>query len=109
MASSAEDLRGSRVLVGISCLDPDGDVLAMIQTYGILTDLHDDVIVLTRNDGSTFGLPPDPTLLEAAGPGVYTLRGTGESIEDTDYLVRLTITINDATTIPEIEAHGFRP
>jgi len=47
----------------------------MIQTYGILTDLHDDVIVLTRNDGSTFGLPPDPTLLEAAGPGVYTVRG----------------------------------
>jgi hypothetical protein len=40
---------------------------------------------------------------------VYTLRGTGESIEDTDYLVRLTITINDATTIREIEAHGFRP
>ena len=109
MASSVDDLRGSRVLVGISCLDPGGEMLAMIQTHGVLTDLRDDVIVLTRDDGTTFGLPPDLTILEAAAPGEYTLRGTGESIEDPDYLVGLTITINDAASVREIEVHGFRP
>lgn len=56
-----------------------------MQTHGFL-ELREDVILLTRDDGSTFGLPPDPELPDVADPDRCTLQGTNESAGDPDYL-----------------------
>jgi hypothetical protein len=107
MTFSTDDRLGKRVLVGLTCVDPEGDVLTRLQTHGVVAEVRDDTILLTRDDGSSFGLPPAPELLEVAEPGIYTLRETGESIEDPDFLASLTITVNDHASIGEIRAHGF--
>jgi hypothetical protein len=109
VTNAADDLRGKRVLVGLTCVGPDNDVLLRLQTDGVVAEVREDVILLTREDGTTFGLPPDRQLLVGADRGVYTLRETGESIEDPDFLVSLTITINDLASLGDIKAHGFMP
>jgi hypothetical protein len=101
------DLVGKRVLVGLTCINSEGDVVAQFQTHGVVTKVGDDAISLTRDDGSSFGLPPAPELLDAADPGVYTLKETGESIEDPDFLASLTVTVTDLASNSEIKAHGF--
>jgi hypothetical protein len=104
----SEDLLGRTVLVGITCVDAEGDVVAKIQAHGKVQELRDDVILLARDDG-TFGLPPARDLLEPAEPGIYTLRATGESVEDPDFLLTLTVTVDDQGSVEEIEQHGFQP
>jgi len=77
--------------------------------YGVVAEVRDDVILLTRDDGTTFGLPPDRQLLAPADRGLYTHRETGNWIEDRDFLVALTITISDRASLGDIKAHGVMP
>ena len=74
-----------------------------------MTDVDEDVILLARSDGSTFGLPPIPELLDPAATGVYTLKETGEAIEDPDFLTSLTVTIHDRASLRKVETRGFAP
>jgi hypothetical protein len=107
--SASEELLGKRVLVGVTCVDTDGEEIARFQTHGLLTEVREDAILLARDDGSVFGLPPAPELLDRAEPGVYTLRETGEAIEDPDLLASLTVTVSDQDSVGELRAHGFSP
>lgn len=109
MTPSVSDLLGKRVLVGLTCVDPDEDVLDKLQTHGVVVEAREDAILLVRDDGSSFGLPPVYDLLVHAEPGVYTLHETGESIENPDFLASLRITINNPTNLAAIRTRGFEP
>jgi hypothetical protein len=82
MTQSRDDVLGKRVLVGITCIDPEEQLLTQFETHGIVSEITEDAIVLARNDGSTFGLPPGLEVLDPAEPAIYTLKETGESIEE---------------------------
>ena len=101
------ELLGKRVLVGVTCVDSDGGFVAQFQTHGVLAEIREEVMLLARDDGSTFGLPPAPDFLEVAEPGIYTLRETGESVEDPDFVASLTVTVNDPVSLGELRASGF--
>jgi len=102
----SDDLLGKHVLVGVTCLDPEGQPLTQFQTHGVVGEIREDAIVMTRSDGSTFGLPPAPELLDEAEPGIYTLRETGESVEDPDFLASLTVTVHDLGNMPSSRRTG---
>ncbi len=107
MTAEYNDLVGSRVLVGVTCLDPEGHLLTQFQTHGIVAAVREDAILVTRSDGSAYGLPPAPELFEVAEPGVYTMNETGESVEDPDFLASLTVTIHDPASLTELRDRGF--
>jgi hypothetical protein len=106
---TSDGLLGKRVLVGVTCVSPDGVEITRFQTHGVLTEAGENAMIVTRDDGSTFGLPPAPELLDRAEPGVYTLRDTGETIEDPDLLASLTVTVADEESLDDLWTHGFMP
>jgi hypothetical protein len=102
---SAGDLLGKRVLVGVTCVSPDNDeVLVQFQTHGLVTEVRGDVILLSRDDGTTFGLPPFLEIFDVAERGHYGLRETGESIEDPDFLVSMTVSNVNRDELREFQA-----
>jgi hypothetical protein len=90
---------GKTVLLGLSIVRPNGDVIEYRQLHGIIERVHpSDGVLVRRPDGSECFLPPDLRGLEEAPPGTYRLRSTGEEIQDPDFLWTWTVT--------QPEAHG---
>lgn len=100
-------LADSRVLVGITFLDPHGGTVEYFQTHGRVISANRAGIVLERTDGRPFVLPPSPQWLKAAQPGEYMLRSTGEVVVDPDYLLSVTLQGVAAARIEQLKAVGF--
>jgi hypothetical protein len=84
------DLIGKRLLVGLTYLDADGEVVSTVQFSGVIAEGGGDEMLSVRRDdnGEIFTLPPE---VEPAPPGEYRLRSTGEVVVDPDYLATWTI------------------
>lgn len=93
--STALGLIGSRVLIGITMLDPKGALVRQWQFYGEVSTASRSagiaVVLEGAREGETYVLPPCTSAFKSAGPGIYTLRTTGENVENPDYLVEMTI------------------
>jgi hypothetical protein len=77
----------SRLLVGITYVDADGEVLGREQFCGEVLDVGEGVVVVARpGEPEPAVLPADEEAYEPAPPGRYTLAGTGEVIVDPDWL-----------------------
>jgi len=91
------ELLGCRVLVGVTCLDPNGREVDSFETHGVVESIDETAIVLRRDDmGGVFGLPPAPDLLRPAEPGTAY-----------DYRATLTVQVADAESLLEIRGIGF--
>lgn len=90
----ARQLLGKRALVGITRLNPDDSVIEQVQFYGTVeaVDARNGITLLLEGSskGERFNLPPALHFFEPARPGQYTLRSTGETVTDPDYLVTCT-------------------
>jgi hypothetical protein len=102
------DLVGKHVLVGITYLDTEENVIDQFQVHGHVVEVRADVIVLELPSGEPFGLPPDPSRFEPAAAGIYRLRATGEAVEDPDLLARWTVHGHPGDT-GESPRSGFMP
>ena len=91
----ADFLIGKYVLVGMTHVAPDGTVTSQEQFHGRVTKAEQNVGIAVACEGTRAGetvvLPPNPTAFQPAGPGRYTLRSTGEVIEDPDMTTSWTI------------------
>jgi hypothetical protein len=96
----AQALIGKVLLVGLTYLDPIGEVDSQEQFYGVVIDASaDDGILLDllgAHDGDTYALPPQTSNIVAAPPGTYPVVGTDEVIENPDYLSNWTIAAEPA-------------
>lgn len=92
----AEALLGNILLVGLTRLDADGELVEQRQLFGrvVSVDPQSGIRLLLEGSraGESFYLPPDTRSIAPASPGQYTLRSTGEVVEDPDFLVNYTIT-----------------
>lgn len=87
-----EEFVGKRILVGLTYLQPDGDVREQVQLHGIIRRVDGHVIAFERADGAgTFTIPFDGELQSAEPGAVYTLRSTGEQVHDVHFLASFTI------------------
>ena len=85
----ADGLVGQLVLAGITYLAADGKtVTSQVQSWGrIVSAKPEGIAILCEGKtwtGQTVVLPPDLRAFQAAGPGKYRLRSTGETVEDPD-------------------------
>lgn len=85
----AQSLIGKYVIVGYTHKKDDGTVVKYEQEHGVIIRVneHEGVVIKPPKEKYTFTLPPDFRSFEAAKPGKYTLKSTGEVITNPDYLV----------------------
>lgn len=83
---------GRTVLVGITEVSDDGEVVDRQQFAGVLRGVGDDGwITLELLDGTLASLPPDTRPFEEARPGRYELSTTGQVVDDPDFLCSWTL------------------
>jgi hypothetical protein len=85
-------LLGKYVLIGITRISDDDELLEERQCHGRIALVDPDVgIRVVLSDGEVLTLPPDPDSFRDARPGVYRLRSTGEEVVDPDLTTVWTI------------------
>ena len=86
----------SLVLVGITYLTHEEQLISQEQMHGRVVTADPEQGICLKLDGVRNGdhywLPPDTGWFKDAAPGTYTLRSTGETVENPDYLVTVIIT-----------------
>jgi hypothetical protein len=93
----ADDFVGLIVLVGVTYVEADGQtVTSQAQYYGRIVGVDRirgiEVACEGKWAGKTMTLPPALRSLHYARPGQYTLRATGETIENPDFTASFTVT-----------------
>jgi hypothetical protein len=53
------------------------------------------LVSIERGGTQPFTLPPEPDAFDAAEPGVYTVRSTGEQVTDPEFVTRWTVALAD--------------
>ena len=82
---------GKIVLIGIRYFYKNERELGARQYWGTIIKFNknDGLQVDMSNSGDIGHFPPMLDYMIPAEPGVYTLKGTGEEIEDPDYLFKM--------------------
>jgi hypothetical protein len=85
-------LLGKYVLIGITRISAEGDLLEEGECHGRIALVDPDLgIRVVLSDGEVLTLPPNPESFRDAKPGIYRLRSTGEEIKDPDLTTVWTI------------------
>ena len=75
----AETLIGKTLLMNLTLVDDDGEVVERQQFFGVVIDADEGegitLDLLGEHDGDTYTLPPQTSAIQAAEPGVTTLAG----------------------------------
>lgn len=75
----AEALIGKTLLMNLTFLDEDGEVVERQQFFGVVIDADEGegitLDLLGEHDGDTYTLPPQTSAIKAAEPGVVSLGG----------------------------------
>lgn len=95
-----DELIGKVILIGITYVDGEDNLLERKQWWGIVESASSDggIRVALKNSSDPCVLPPDLSALRRAAPGTYRLKETGEVVEDPDYLATWTCVEGDAKT-----------
>ena len=85
-------LVGKTVLMGITRLDHDDELIERTEKFGRIVSVDpDDGIKVDVGEAELFTLPPNPENFHDARPGVYRLRSTDETVTDPDLTTVWTI------------------
>ena len=89
----AAKIIGKKVLVGLTYLDQEGNLIEQQQFCGevIRANFSEGILFRRLDSGKEFKLPPDLRGFTEAAAGEYRLRTTGEVVVDPDYTVTWTI------------------
>jgi hypothetical protein len=91
----AKEMINKRVVIGITYLDPGGEAIDSTQMYGKVISVNPDSVKVElegSHKGEIFSLPRDLRAFHKAEPGTYTLKCSGEEVEDPDYTTVWNIT-----------------
>ncbi|WP_150427881.1 hypothetical protein [Dechloromonas sp. CZR5] len=90
----AESYVGKYILIGLTYLAHDDSFIEQVQLHGIIESVSGDGVQISlrgKRDGETWLMPPNLDSVCAAKPGTYSLRSTGETVEDPDLLATWTV------------------
>lgn len=85
---------GKYLLVGITRLDHEGNLLSRLQLHGEIVAATADGIDIElhgTNEGKMWRMPPFLSDLCLAEPGIYELSSTGDTVENPDFTFSMTI------------------
>ena len=86
---------GMHLLIGITYLDHDGNLIELKQFHGNIVRINEQegIVVQLNDSAEEYNLPPDLNSLQPAPKAKYRLRSTGEIVVDPDLLTTWTITM----------------
>ena len=90
----ASTLTAKYILIGITYLNHDGSLNELVQMHGVVEAATPEGIKISlrgSREGETWTMPPVLDAITPANPGVYTLRGSSEVVEDPDFLSTWTV------------------
>jgi hypothetical protein len=90
----ASQFLGKYILVGATYLNHDGSLNEQVQMYGMIESAsHEGFRISLRGarQGESWTMPPVREAIQPAKPGRYSLRASGEVIEDPDFLSTWTV------------------
>lgn len=93
--SLAESYIGKVILVGLTYYANDGTFLEQVQFHGVVESVSSEglqVALRGKRSGENWMMPPNLESISVAAPGIYTLRSTGEEVENPDLLSTWTVT-----------------
>jgi hypothetical protein len=84
----AESFVGKHLLVGMTYVDPTSEPIEQKQLHGTILRINpvEGVVIALHGSGEELSLPPDFRSFQAAPPGEYRLRATGEVVLNPDLL-----------------------
>lgn len=87
---------GKHILVGITYVDHKGIETQRQQLHGVIeaADKNVGIKIALKGvyEGQSWTMPPDQRSIKKANPGIYTLKMSGEKVENPDLLSTWTIT-----------------
>lgn len=91
--SLAASFVGKHLLIGITYLDADDQLIEHKQMHGLILRINEreGVVVSLHGSGEEFALPPDLSSYEVAPRGEYRLHSTGEVVVDPDLTTTWTL------------------
>ena len=85
-----ESYIGKYILVGITYVDYQGNETLRQQMHGVIksADKNDGIKIALKGvyEGQTWTMPPDQKSISVANPGTYSLKKSGEKVENPDLL-----------------------
>jgi nitrogen fixation protein len=86
-------LVGKHLLVGLTHRDLEDKIVSVEQFHGTVSrvNLREGLVLTLWGTSDERRLPPDLSRLEAAEPGEYRLRSTGEVVNNPDFTVLWTV------------------
>jgi len=88
----ADDLVGCTLLVGLTYLDHDEQLIRRQQVYGTVVSADPLAgIVIRQDNGEDFTIAPVLDAIEPAQRGIYQLGDEDAAIEDPDFTALLTV------------------
>ena len=91
MVDEFEKYIGKTIIIGITRLDADGELIELIQMHGVISRATPGTIEIKLSTGDSYSLPPDYDSIQPAPPGEYRFRSTGETVVDPDLMTTWTI------------------
>jgi hypothetical protein len=90
--SDISELLGKTVLVGITRVNHENELVSQHQYYGRVESLDDGLVhIRVAGTDEDFTLPPDASAFANARPGSYRLRATGEVVVNPDFTSSWTV------------------
>lgn len=92
MAESWDEIIGKHVLVGMTYLDSNDELIEQKQRHGVIISADSvGVYVRIADSDAEFWLPPHLESFQDAEEGDYRLRETGEIVSDPDLVATFSI------------------
>lgn len=105
-----QDLIGKLLIVGVTFIDCDGEMLDQFQTYGRIAsvDVTHGIAIERPGGRGRFTVPCDLTNIFPAPPGEYRLRCSGEVVVNPDFTTAWTHESGDEEAdIEAVKRMGF--
>jgi hypothetical protein len=91
MDETNQHLIGKTIIIGITRLDSNDELIEQIQMHGVITSATPKGILFRLSTGEDYKLPPDYASIREAPPGEYRFRQTGEVVVNPNYMTTWTI------------------
>ena len=104
-----KDIIGKHLLIGITFLDKDENVIDQYQTHGKIMSIDSrQGLVIEKADGTgCYTIPPDINNLHSAPPGEYRIKTTGEVVVNPDFTSTWSVNKTKDSTIENYKKSGF--
>ena len=99
---------GKVILVGLTFLDEQENVIEQFQTHGVIRKIDKNgMMKIERKNLPIFTLPFDEESISKAQKGIYREISTGAEVENPDYLTSWTLDYSKPEHLANYKLYGF--